>query len=282
MECKNLNGNLNINRDAVASITLNGGYDCGYTTWVRGTNLTGAITTSKGTMDSLIYLFPTIQFKKKEKKMKIRMIGMILTFLLMTGNLYAANGDLVVNGGLSVTGNSSNGVNANGSSNGVYGHSNQTGVRGESFGGSVGYGVVGKSNADGWMGASIGVSGDGQSYDFYALGAGVNYGASSSKRWKKNVKEVDNALDIVLGIRGVYFDWDKEHGGKHDIGFIGEEVGKYIPEIVVWDGQDRQYVTGMDYSKMTPVLLQAIKEQQKQIEALKTEVQDLKKSLSRK
>ena len=102
-----------------------------------------------------------------------------------------------------------------------------------------------------------------------------------------------------MNLRGVSYDWDKEHGGQHAVGFIGEEIGKYYPEIVVFDKESPDpsyYVTGMDYSKMTPVLLQAIKElkiekdskdkeqderfieQQKQIDELKAEIERLKSS----
>ena len=67
-----------------------------------------------------------------------------------------------------------------------------------------------------------------------------------SLRWKQNIQEIDNALDKVLAIRGVYFDWDEEHGGQHDMGFIAEEVGEQIPEIVSYE-KDGQYATGIDY-----------------------------------
>lgn len=109
------------------------------------------------------------------------------------------------------------------------------------------YGVIGVGAAGG--------------YDFYAEGPGENYGSASSIRWKENILEIDNALEKVLALRGVYFDWDKEHGSQHDMGFIAEEVGEQIPEIVSYE-KDSEYATGMDYGAITPVLLQAIKEQQ--------------------
>jgi hypothetical protein len=76
---------------------------------------------------------------------------------------------------------------------------------------------------------------------------------------------------------GVYFDWDEEHGGKHDMGFIAEEVGQVIPEIVGYE-PDGVYATGVDYGAITPMLLQAIKEQQRQIEELKAQVEELRKT----
>ena len=103
----------------------------------------------------------------------------------------------------------------------------------------------------------------------------LNNPIDSSIRWKKNITEIDNALDKVLNIRGVYFDWDEEHGGQHDMGMIAEEVGEYIPEIVIYE-DDGVYATGMDYGALTPVLVEAIKEQQAQIEELKKVICELK------
>ena len=50
---------------------------------------------------------------------------------------------------------------------------------------------------------------------------------------------------------------------------IAEEVGEVLPEIVVYE-QDSKYTSGMDYSKLTPLLVEAVK-------ALKTENNDLRK-----
>ena len=61
------------------------------------------------------------------------------------------------------------------------------------------------------------------------------------------------------------------------MGFIAEEVGKQVPEIVSYE-KDRVYATGLDYGAITPMLVQAIKEQQAQIEALKAEIENLKKT----
>ena len=121
-----------------------------------------------------------------------------------------------------------------------------------------------------WISCPLRIRG-GATYDFYAEGPGANYGAASSIRWKRNISEIDKVLEKVLSLRGVYYDWDKEHGGGHDIGMIAEEVGKIVPEIVSWDQDAPGYATGMDYGHLTPVLVEAIKEQQKQIETLKVE-----------
>lgn len=129
---------------------------------------------------------------------------------------------------------------------GVYGYASHTSGNN--------YGVYGKSDSN-------------NGYDFYANGAGTDYGASSSIRWKTNIIEIDNPLEKLAELRGVYFDWDEEHGGQHDIGCIAEEVGKVLPEIVVYE-ENGIDANGMDYSKLTPLLIEAIKALQKRVEEL--------------
>jgi len=149
----------------------------------------------------------------------------------------------------------------NGLSAGVWGQSDS----------SAGRGVYGFAAAD--SGENVGVYGQSQSsagYDFYAGGAGMDYGSSSSIRWKRNIEPIRDPLDKVARLRGVYFDWDEEHGGHHAIGMIAEEVGKVLPEIVNYEENGTDAV-GMDYSKLTPLLIEAVKEQQQQIETLRAD-----------
>lgn len=157
----------------------------------------------------------------------------------------------------------------------VWGTSSGTssiGVRGSSLTDSgVGYGVYGGCASP-------------SGYDFFAAGAGINYGSSSSRRWKDNVEPIGGALGILDRIRGVRFDWDTAHGGHRDIGFIAEEVGEVLPEIVVYEenGVDAE---GMDYSKVGPVLVEAIKElraeKDAEIETLEARVAQLEALVAR-
>jgi hypothetical protein len=121
---------------------------------------------------------------------------------------------------------------------------------------------------------STGVFGEGQNYDFYANGPGVDYGSGSSIRWKTNIAPINSPIEKIKAIRGVTFDWDGAHGGRHDVGMIAEEVGKVLPEIVVYEKNGTDAI-GMDYSKITPLLLEAIKAQQVEIDALKAEISKL-------
>ena len=64
------------------------------------------------------------------------------------------------------------------------------------------------------IGSETGVHSSGTGWDFWAAGPGTDYGSPSSIRWKQNIQEIEGALEKVLQMRGVYFDWDEEHGGN--------------------------------------------------------------------
>jgi len=132
------------------------------------------------------------------------------------------------------------------------------GVWGEAASTSGGRGVLGIASAT--SGNAIGVVGISNSqsgFDFFAGGVGTNYGSSSSIRWKSNVRNIDQPLEKIARLRGVYYDWDKDHGGHHDLGMIAEEVGQVLPEIVVYEENGIDAI-GMDYSKLTPLLVEAV------------------------
>lgn len=199
-----------------------------------------------------------------------------------------------------VKGKSQTGVGLHGVSNGlaILGESNSIGISGISYG-SVpinalfgSFGVVGSSaDGPGLYGFSmlddgvVGQTNDPQNdWDFWAVNG--RYGGTSSKRWKNNIINIPDPLDKISQLRGVCFDWDEGHGGYHSVGFIAEEVGHIIPEIVAYEdnGVDAK---GMDYSKMTPLLVEAVnairreyqekfKKQQSEIDALQQEMAELR------
>jgi len=135
--------------------------------------------------------------------------------------------------------------------------------------GSTGRGVYGYAAGS----SAVGVYGYGGEYDFYAAGPGTDYGAASSIRWKRDIRPIDEAIGKVMMLRGVYFNWDAEHGGGHDVGMVAEEVGEVLPEIVEYE-ENGTDATGMDYGKLTPLLVEAVK-------ALKSEVDELREQNKR-
>ena len=81
----------------------------------------------------------------------------------------------------------------------------------------------------------------------------------SSRRWKTNIQPLHNALAMVEQLRGVSY--DLKDSGKHEIGVIAEEVGEVVPEVVSYEenGKDAR---GVDYSRLTALLIEATKQQQ--------------------
>lgn len=111
-----------------------------------------------------------------------------------------------------------------------------------------------------------------------------NVAVPSSGRFKDHVVPMDDALRNLLKLEGVRFDWKPEWaaqrpGREHDIGFVAEDVAKIFPEVVFRDDQGN--VTGMDYSRLTAVAVQAIKQQQAQRELDRAEIEDLRARLKR-
>lgn len=96
---------------------------------------------------------------------------------------------------------------------------------------------------------------------------------SSDQRLKKDIKPLsNNTLENIKHIQPVSFNW--KDSGKEDIGFIAQNVEEVYPELVSTDPNTG--MKGLKYGNMTAVLMEAIKEQQKQIDELKQEVEALK------
>jgi hypothetical protein len=94
----------------------------------------------------------------------------------------------------------------------------------------------------------------------------------SSIRFKENVKPLVSAVETISKLKGVSYSW--KDTGKKDFGFIAEEVGKVLPEIVEWSA-DPQYANTMDYTRIISFLVEAVKEQQKKIDLLSEKLDKL-------
>ena len=98
---------------------------------------------------------------------------------------------------------------------------------------------------------------------------------SSSRRWKTNISTLENSLENVNKLRGVEFDFDEEHGGKHSVGLIAEEVREIYPDAVNTD-EDGE-ANGVAYSHLVAPLIEAVKELTNKVEAQALEIEELKK-----
>ena len=91
----------------------------------------------------------------------------------------------------------------------------------------------------------------------------------SDERIKTNIKPINGAIDKVKSMQGVTY--NLKSGGSSEIGLLAQEVIKIIPEIV----DSRSDILGIDYSRLAPILIEAIKDQQKQIDTLKRKIDAL-------
>jgi len=113
---------------------------------------------------------------------------------------------------------------------------------------------------------------NGSNYTFYVngtAGGSAAWNSLSDFRLKTDIMTIPRALDKVLRLRGVNFHWkDKEKmGDKLEVGFIAQEVERIIPEVV----NKTNDTYSMQYAPITALLVEAIKEQQTQIETGKLE-----------
>lgn len=104
----------------------------------------------------------------------------------------------------------------------------------------------------------------------------------SDKNSKTNVSPITGALEKVLALNGVSYNWinNNKEGHSYDAsrqyGFLAQDVSKIVPEAV---GYDANGGYGMNYLAIIPVLTEAIKEQQTSINEIKAENEELKKLL---
>jgi hypothetical protein len=146
----------------------------------------------------------------------------------------------------------------------------------------------------GWCeGFKLSVNGSAEAHGWYGWSDG---------RFKTNIQQVTGAVDLVKSMRGVFYDWAWDEGASHEdkirmgmkneyvkgakeappgsqpgrrIGVIAQEVKEILPQLVrqVEDKDDSGEVIGyhlsVNYDDIVPVLIEAIKEQQDQIDELK-------------
>jgi len=173
-----------------------------------------------------------------------------------------------------------------GSSNLIYGEFDNERL---SLNGNVGV------NRSAYSSVSLGVSPNGQNYGIYVDAGSVSYAGyfngdihatgtstSSDVRYKRNIQQIINPIDKIKGIRGVTYFWDtnkfKDKGftDKKQIGLIAQEIEEILPELVQ---EDEKGYKAVSYDKLTSVLVEAVKEQQKQIENQQQQINILIKEI---
>ncbi|MBK8813852.1 MAG: tail fiber domain-containing protein [Acidobacteria bacterium] len=98
---------------------------------------------------------------------------------------------------------------------------------------------------------------------------------SSSRRYKDNIQDFKGGIEMVKRLRPVTFNW--KQGGAQDIGFVAEEVNEVEPLLNVYN--QRGEIEGVKYAQVTTVLVNAVKEQQLQIERLDDTIRKLSEQI---
>ncbi len=96
--------------------------------------------------------------------------------------------------------------------------------------------------------------------------------AYSDRRVKENIHTIDNALDKVNNLRGVYYTRIDSEDKQRKVGVIAQETLEVLPEVV---GKDTDGMYNVAYGNITALLIEGMKEQQKQIDELKQLVNQL-------
>lgn len=102
--------------------------------------------------------------------------------------------------------------------------------------------------------------------------------AYSDARLKENITPITNALEKIMNINGVYYNRIDTDDKSTKIGFIAQDVKNIVPEVVTIQADSLAGINdrhSIDYGKISALLVEAIKEQQKQIEELKNIINGL-------
>ena len=104
----------------------------------------------------------------------------------------------------------------------------------------------------------------------------------SDERWKKDVVKIEDALQKVLAMKGVYYNWrtedfpENKFSDKHQVGFIAQELEKILPEVVSTDNNGYKSVM---YGHVVALLVEAIKDLESQLVEKTTSLEEKTKEI---
>jgi Chaperone of endosialidase len=92
--------------------------------------------------------------------------------------------------------------------------------------------------------------------------------STSDIKLKENIHSIDNPLDKVMQINGVAFNWKDTKEAA--LGVIAQDIEEVLPELV----KENEHHKSVNYNGLIGVLIEAVKEQQRQILELKAQLND--------
>ncbi|RMF06652.1 MAG: hypothetical protein D6762_08985, partial [Candidatus Neomarinimicrobiota bacterium] len=122
-------------------------------------------------------------------------------------------------------------------------------------------------------------------FEMHGDGGGWMQGSlaqNSDRRLKRNIETIPSALKTISQLRGVKYQWrqdefpNRHFDAKTHLGFVAQEIERVLPELVSEGSDGYKSVT---YNGIMPILVEAVKEQQQQIETLQAQNEALAESL---
>jgi hypothetical protein len=99
---------------------------------------------------------------------------------------------------------------------------------------------------------------------------------TSDARLKTNIRNLNYGLSTILKMKSVQYNWKEGADKDTKIGFLAQDLRKIVPEVVV--GDEAKENLAVNYIELIPIMVNAIKEQQQQIEELKKEINNLRRN----
>jgi len=101
------------------------------------------------------------------------------------------------------------------------------------------------------------------------ISTALDFNATSDINLKTNIVPITNSIEKIIKINGVSFNWKETQ--KPSIGVIAQNIEEVFPELVS-EGETKT----VNYNGLVGALIEAVKEQQKQIDILREEIENLK------
>ncbi|MEE4115884.1 MAG: tail fiber domain-containing protein [Marinilabiliaceae bacterium] len=104
---------------------------------------------------------------------------------------------------------------------------------------------------------------------------------SSSKKYKSDIRDLDNLTESFMNLRPVSFVWNDDTAtpGKEDFGLIAEEVEEVLPELGIKNPDGT--AEGVSYHNVNIMAVKVIQEQQREIEQLKLRLKDAEEKINK-
>lgn len=127
----------------------------------------------------------------------------------------------------------------------------------------------------------VGIANPGHTFEIKVGGTTLadTWVTRSSRRLKTNIQPLGGALEKIGRLQGVSY--ERKSDGKHEIGVVAEDVDRIVPEVVSHDPKTHD-VQGVDYSRLTALLIEAVKSQQAEIERLNTRIDHLTSNVTKR